>query len=562
VDDESLGLEQVVYQVRYSWSDASLLGTRGMGPVESTLPVALLPLWDQHLRDHVWAANDYPGFTFFVRHSFGALLRKTRTAAADGRPGSTAHALISSELTAPIALGLTCWDGWDTPVLNAVSWPEMESVAGQYLDSLRSYARRLQPARLASLFAQILHAPRDGYTVIGDFEPLATICALGDLLGETPTFASDETSDGGTHQPVAIFLREPSFSSTTVTRRRLDPAAPADPVVSAFATGVVDAYAADGLQGIAVLRRAKPPTNLAEARAWATATQFAPGVIADLTRLPKLDHNILTRLADDVDALQRIRSAAEEASPADLADALDTSLPQPVSTAIIPAAVSAVTAMPAESTVLARLAQFHPITLDLVHSRLPTDIDLLAHMSQMLLSPRDRQSVLARATRDMTLDKIILWIEVNVARDPDGARAAYKGLCARADELSPDDVRALVGGTGLVDAVRRFSESEPHASTHLVTLLRALPDGTLTAEVVADLGASSDPLVLHALDSTVTDETALAAVHQRIRLAYYYEHALQEPLRPPLQHHEANPGGFWKWLLRFGRPADGHPAKK
>ena len=59
-------MSEVVHQIRYGWSPSSLLGTSGMGPVESTLPAERLTVWDRFLRDHVWAASAEPGFTFIV----------------------------------------------------------------------------------------------------------------------------------------------------------------------------------------------------------------------------------------------------------------------------------------------------------------------------------------------------------------------------------------------------------------------------------------------------------------------------------------------------------------
>ena len=219
-------MSQVIHQVRYGWSPSSLLGTRGMGPVESTLPADLLTVWDGYLRDHVWAASAEPGFTFIVREDIGALLRKVATPAADGRPGSAAHALLGSRLTARDALGLTGWDGWDAPALSELPWSALEAAAYRGLGELRARARALQPDRLAGLFAQLLQAPGEGYTVIGEPDPLAVTCALGDLIGQIPTFASDEHDDTGPSLPTAVFLREAPFSTTAVTRRGSAPTLP------------------------------------------------------------------------------------------------------------------------------------------------------------------------------------------------------------------------------------------------------------------------------------------------------------------------------------------------
>ena len=77
-----------VHTIRYRWSESSLVGTRGMGPVETSLPPDQLPVWDRRLRDHVWAASAEPGFTFVAHDGAGALIRKHTTQADEGRPGS------------------------------------------------------------------------------------------------------------------------------------------------------------------------------------------------------------------------------------------------------------------------------------------------------------------------------------------------------------------------------------------------------------------------------------------------------------------------------------------
>jgi hypothetical protein len=522
-------MNQIAHQIRYCWSPASLLGTRGMGPVESTLPADVLATWDRYLRDHVWAAGTRPGFTFVVRDGVGALLRKVATAAEDGRPGSAAHALLSPELKAADALGLTSWDGWDAPALSVLPWSALAPAADRGLSELRARARALPADRLAALFAQVLHAPGEGFTVIGEPDPLAVTCALGDLIGETPTFASDEASDTGPHLPTAVFLREASFSSTTATRRRIAPAAPlADPALSSFAVAAVDAYAADGMDGIALTRRAKPPADLVETREWVSAAQFAPGVLADVGRLPRLSPTAWQSLARE-DALQRVAAAAAAASPAVLARALDERLPEYLLAVIVPAAVAAASGTPGDPALLERLAQFGPIPLDLVAGSLPADVDQLARITHVLLTPRDRRIVLEQAARDLPLTGLIDWIDRQAPADPAGALAMYSALCARAGRASQEDVEALVSRGGLAGAVRQFSESGQQSSIHLVTLLRALPRGALDPDAVAGLAAHVDPVLLHALDTIVTDPSARADIHYQVRLAYYQEHLLHEP---------------------------------
>jgi hypothetical protein len=246
-------VSQPVHQIRYAWSESSLVDTRGMGPVASTLPADLLAVWESLLQDHVWAASTEPGFTFLLRDGIGVLIKKEATR--EGRRGSDARVLLSERLTARDALGITSWKGWDDPEVRVLDWSAVEPVVRAGLDELRIRARALPPGRLANLFGQLMCLPGSSYTVIGEADPLAIICALGDLLGETPSFASDEAEDSRQELPTAVFMREAPVSATIAVRLRLDPAAAApDPVIAGFAEAVVDAYVTEGLDGIEIGR--------------------------------------------------------------------------------------------------------------------------------------------------------------------------------------------------------------------------------------------------------------------------------------------------------------------
>jgi hypothetical protein len=526
-------MSQAVHQIRFGWSPSSLLGTRGMGPVDSTLPADLLPVWDRYLRDHVSAADVQPGFTFIVREGVGALLRKVATT--DGRPGSAARALLSPSLLAPAALGLTSWDGWHAPDLTVLSWSALEQAAGHGLRELRAQARSLPADHLAGLFAHLLSAPADSYTLIGEPDPLAVACALGDLLGETPTFASDERDDVRPDLPVAVFLREAPFSSTTATRRRLSPAAGhADPALLSFAAAAVDAYAADGPDGIAAIRRDRPPADLAEVRKWVKAAQFAPGVIADLTRLPGLSEAALASLSER-HARERIKDAAAFASPRVLTHALDRRLPADIMSILTREAVSRIARVPAEHALLERLAQIGPLPLDLVAKCLPPDFDDLAHVTLGLLDPADRGTVLEHHARSIPLVRLIHWIGDHAQADPAGALALYPALCGRLPRASEADVATLLDLRVLVDAMRQISESEQHSSARVAALLDALPRNALAPGVIAALVTPGDPVLLHALDTVVTDLPTRELIHHQVRLAYYHSYGLPDPAAAPPQ---------------------------
>src|SRR5690606_13943619 len=160
-----------VHRIRYAWSENSLLGSVGMGPVAATLPHDELEDWDRVLRDHVWAARDgtEPGYVYLtVSSGIGVLIRKVPTVAPNGRQASAAEALVGAKLTAPVALGLTLWSGWDAPDLAPLAWQDLEDQALRRLAVLRDRVRLMPPQRLAGLFCRILATLGESRTILGE----------------------------------------------------------------------------------------------------------------------------------------------------------------------------------------------------------------------------------------------------------------------------------------------------------------------------------------------------------------------------------------------------------
>ncbi|TCO52875.1 hypothetical protein [Actinocrispum wychmicini] len=521
-------MNQAVHQIRYDWSPSTLLGTRGMGPVRTTLSENGLGSWDRHLRDHVWAVGPDPAFTFVAHSGIGALVRKVTTVGDDGRQGSAAHVLLCRELSAQHALGLASWTGWDTLDPDVLSWSALAPAADRGVRDLRCRAQSLPPERLASLFAQVLGGPGEGYTVIGEADPLAVTCALGDLIGRTPTFASDEADDSGRHLPTVVFLRQAPVSVTAAARRRLvHTASSPEPIVAGFAVAAVDAYTADGVDGVAHVQRAEPPVTAEGARAWADAAQFAPGVLADLARLPRLRREVLANLVRP-EALERIRAVAGGASARDLGNALDRRLPDQVLSILVDEAARRVFIAPTDRELLKRLAAVGPLPLDLVARHAPRDLDRVANVARALLSMHDGRVLLERIAAAQPYADVVRWIDDRAAADPDNARTVYGALCSRT-KVSIQDVRVLMACGVLIDAVRQFADTEQQVSGHLVALLGALPKRTLGLDAVVELAARADPVLLHALDAVLTDPVKREVIHRQIRLAYYHAHHLDEP---------------------------------
>jgi len=546
-------VSQVVHQVRYRWSEASLLGERGMGPVESTMPAGSLATWDAFLRDHVWAAGPEPGFTYVAHNGVGALIRKVTTTGS-GRPGSCAHAVLSRGLSARAALGLTTWSEWDRPGLAALHWPSLEPAVTQGLLGVRDRAMARPAGRLAALFAQLLGTAGEPYTVLGEDDPVAVVLAFGDLLGHTPAFATDEADDSGAHLPTAVFLRQAPFAITVAARRRLVASGPSpDPGLLAFTTTVAGAYVAEGPDALARIRPARPPADLAEAQAWARSAQFAPGVLADVTRLPRLSAELAERLDDA--AVQRVATAAKAAPAGDLAHALDRALPPAVAGPVFRVALTRALPAAGEQILLDRLAELGPLAPHLLTEHLPLDLDRLAQVSERLLTADDRAVVLAAATAALPVPELVTWIEKRAADDPPAALAAYMTLCRRGPEMSGTDLAALVEHQALAGAVRQITESPREAARQVAALLGGLPADALSMAFAARLAAGGDPVLLHALDTVVTDAAVREALHWQIRVAYYRSHQLPEPV-PPAGDAPVESGPWWQRAIPRRRPAD------
>jgi hypothetical protein len=518
-------MSQVVHQISYRWSE----------PVDSTMPAKSRAPWDDFLRDHVRAAGPEPGFTFVARGDVGILLRKA---------GESAHALLSRGLGARTALGLTTWTGWEPDSLQPLRWAALEPAVTKGLRSVRDRATALPPERLAVLYAQLLGAAGEPYTVLGEDDPAAVVLAFGDLFGQTPAFATDEADDAGGHLPTAVFLRkEPA---TGPARRRLIANGPVpDQGLLAFTGTVAAAYVNDGPDALARIRPPRPPADLAEALEWAGTAQFVPGVLADLTRLPRLGPGLGQRLAD-AKAVHRVTAAATAAPAADLAHALDRDLPQSVAAPIFRVALRRALPATGEPVLLDRLAALGPLAPQLITEHLPLDLGRLTEVTARLLTDSDRVEVLAEAAAALPVPEVLAWTEERSADDPAAARAGFRTLCRRGPDMSRGDVAALVRRGALAACIQRITGSPREAARQLGALLGSLPAGSLGMGEAAHLAAGGDPVLLHALDTVVDDVAVREALHWQIRVAYYRSHGLPEPVPPLVDDVPVEPVAWWQ----------------
>ena len=109
--------------------------------------------------------------------------------------------------------------------------------------------------------------------------------------------------------------------------------------------------------------------------------------------------------------------------------------------------------------------------------------------------------LLEQTAQDMPLACLIRWIDEHAVVDPRAALAAYAALCSRARKASEEDLRVLVGAEILRRRPPAWPSPTREASLYLVTLLSALPKRALRSDAVAQLAASADPVLLHALDT-------------------------------------------------------------
>lgn len=536
-------MNEGLHQIRYRWTERSLLGERGMGPVESSLPQAHIEAWDALLRDHVWATGPEPAFTYLWSGEAGALIRKVTTAGG-GRPGSSAHVLVGGRFLSPkVAIGLTTWTGWDAPELTEVPWSRLAPAARQGIRDVRRRSRALAPDRLAVLVAHLLSASGEPFSVLAEADPLAVVMAFTDLVGRPAGFATDEADDNGTSMPEAVFLKEAPFSTTIAARRRLmAQVSPADAELHTFADALVRAYRMQGRDGVARVRLATPPGDAAEAHAWARRAQFRPGVLADLTRLHLLGTDILRELAADPGP---VTAAAITAPAADLAYALGQAVPEPLSAGLVTAALRRAVPPDGDHTLLEALAKHAPIGPGLLAPYLPVDLDRLAYVTGLLLSREDRLSVLTGAVAALSAQDLISWIGERATDDPDAAWAGFHQMLDRVPGLARPDLDALVRSQLLAVYLRAVLGSPPDVARAAAMLLAAFPEGTHDLGTLTPLIDHGDPAVLHAVETVVADPAVRDAVLRRIRFSFYQAQRLPPPAPPQPAGGDAPGGSRW-----------------
>ncbi|MFB7613646.1 hypothetical protein [Kitasatospora sp. NPDC056181] len=316
--------------ITYRWSERSLLGRNGVGPVVTSLEPDELVRWDDRLRSLVWAAEpgrDRPARPGHVYRRFGdraVLLRKESVRDAKGRVGSTeAHVLIApaDRLTprAALAICATPWQEWLPPETRATRPGALPADRAQpvRLDRLLDLAESFEtdaldelgqvPHRLAvRLGALLLAEPDRPLTVIGSpARGEAVVRALAQVLdgfvAHSWEFASLEETDTAAELPGLVFLDQPPPVSLHGGhgRLRVRAAAAADPPAGA-AAGPEDRRVADLAERLFSLTRRLGPQildRLRPERAAASSAEvlqlgerllLAPGVLGNVDVLLRM----------------------------------------------------------------------------------------------------------------------------------------------------------------------------------------------------------------------------------------------------------------------------------
>ncbi|MGW5128275.1 hypothetical protein ACWEQ7_30400 [Streptomyces sp. NPDC004069] len=308
--------------VVYRWSERSLLGGTGVGPVATSLDDEQLRRWDGRLASMMWAAegSTEDGFLYTSHGGIAAILRKRPVRDRHGRGGSTlTHALIGPADWLDPGLALTlCRSDWSwlppsgaegtKEQLQRVPLARLRDHLEETADTLATEALRAPLDQLVPAVTAVLDSPGSPITLVDSPLPPEVVVwvlyrVLGPLTEGAWTFATRENSDSGPGLPRFVFVSGTDRGSLYAPSDRLTVRAASTPAVphsptelsasppaaagssAELAAQLVEFCRRRGPDGLGRLLPAQPLRTAHEVAAWQKIHHMAPGVLADVRML-------------------------------------------------------------------------------------------------------------------------------------------------------------------------------------------------------------------------------------------------------------------------------------
>ncbi|WP_433824583.1 hypothetical protein ACQP2E_20795 [Actinoplanes sp. CA-015351] len=290
-------------QIVFRWSDYSLTGRKGVGPVAASIGATELARWEDLLQPYIWATDrDLPAQQSDLVHrihgNHAVVLHRLCVADPHGRPGSTlTHCLIGSpdELTPATAVGLHNWPGWVTDPDHLPTDGRLDPVSGAQLighgeNGLRRIRQMLavdRPVELPRLFAALLDDPSARLVVIDpSVSAILLIGALVEmsavLLAGTMTFSTREEKELHAKGLRIIVVDGRLAAQAQQAGYRRVPPGQAELPFDQLAGQLVETYLVEGLARLEELRNTPLPQTRSEVLHWVERIQRAPGVLGSI----------------------------------------------------------------------------------------------------------------------------------------------------------------------------------------------------------------------------------------------------------------------------------------
>ncbi|GIH10880.1 hypothetical protein Rhe02_89470 [Rhizocola hellebori] len=290
-----------IHQICFYWSEQTLTGGKGVGPVAASLALDEVAVWEKRLQPVLWAAfasaeDIKPGLDLvYVTHEGeAAVLHRLRANDPKDRPSTLTHCLLGkvTSLTACDAVGLAGWEWITDPEalppdgkLDPLYRSSLSSGIQSRLGGIRMQSDAQADGLLTDLVTRLLAEPGTRISVIDATTPGTTVvCGLTEILDRALatqlTFATRMETDTALGPQVIMLDRQPAMSMSAVQYRRIRPGdrtgVPSD--VNDFATALVHTYRSGGPAAIADWMPPQPVSTAAEIVTWVDGKRLGPGI--------------------------------------------------------------------------------------------------------------------------------------------------------------------------------------------------------------------------------------------------------------------------------------------